>query len=164
MWTPGSSSGITIASIVNWIYPIALALDSVGNLYISDSPLIVMWNPTMQTATTIVYGYGSSSNQLSQVYALALTPDNANLFAADTDNHRVQKYSLINNCTSKFSVILPGICVIFAIRSLKKYCQSLILATIVRLMFDLKEKRNFPKTMKTAISSAIPKHRIWIFL
>jgi sugar lactone lactonase YvrE len=112
MWPSGSSSGTTIASTVSWIYPMALTLDSAGNIYVGDSSRIVKWSPTTQTATTIVSGgYGNSSNQLSMVYALALTPDNANLFAVDLGNNRVQKYSLINNCASKFSTtLLRDIC------------------------------------------------------
>jgi DNA-binding beta-propeller fold protein YncE len=103
MWLSGSTSGITIASTVSWIYPMALTLDSAGNVYVGDSFRIVKWNPTAQTATIIVSGYGNSSNQLSSVYALALTPNNTNLFAADLGNNRVQKFSLTNNCISKFS-------------------------------------------------------------
>ncbi len=106
MWLSGSSIGTTIASTVSWIYPMALTLDSTGNIYVGDVSRIVKWSPTTQTATTIVSGYGNASNQLSMVYALALTPDNANLFAVDLENNRVQKYSLINNCMSKFSMIL----------------------------------------------------------
>ncbi len=101
MWLSGSSSGVTIASTVGWSYPMALTLDSIGNIYVGDFTRIVKWNPTTQTATTIVSGYGNSSNQLSSVYALALTPNNANLFAADLGNNRIQKFSLTNSCISK---------------------------------------------------------------
>jgi hypothetical protein len=106
MWLSGSSSGITVASTNKWIYPVSLTLGSAGNIYIGGFGGIFKWSRTTQTVTTIVFGYGNSSNQLSGVIALALTPDNANLFAADLQNNRVQKYSLINNCTGKFSATL----------------------------------------------------------
>ncbi|CAF3391207.1 unnamed protein product [Rotaria sp. Silwood2] len=103
MWLSESSSGVTVVSTSDTIYPVSLTLDTVGNIYIGGIDSIVKWSRTTENFTTIVSGSGSSSDRVSGVIALALTPDNANLFAADIFNNRVQKYLPINNCAGNFS-------------------------------------------------------------
>ncbi|CAF3177150.1 unnamed protein product [Rotaria sp. Silwood2] len=106
MWPVGASSGITIIPTnTNGMYPLALELDSMGNIYVGGSN-IMKYNVATKTATTIVFSYGNSSNQVGMVNGLRFAANNTNLFAVDSSNHRVQRYSVIKNCGGK-SCISP---------------------------------------------------------
>jgi DNA-binding beta-propeller fold protein YncE len=84
--------------------PTGLAVDSHGNVYISEKYCnqVVKWagpnaNTSIRVAGTGVTG--GSNTQLSNPYGLYLDENNSALYVADLGNHRIQKFFLNSNST-----------------------------------------------------------------
>src|SRR5262249_27579378 len=94
-WVVIATSGTGLGQVGS---PSALAVDSVGNLYVADSgPSGPSGNPRIQKRDaqgnwSVLATYGSALGQVGDVSGLAI--DGAdNLYVADTRNSRVQVYT-----------------------------------------------------------------------
>jgi sugar lactone lactonase YvrE len=95
-------------------FPIWVAIDSLDNLYVADQVnnrvQLFPPNSTSVTAATTVAGgngEGSSATQLNFPYAIAL--DGAgNLYVADHNNHRVQKFPAGSRATTPATTVAGG--------------------------------------------------------
>ena len=106
LWHKTSSSGVLAADITNvpgntsstFIGPTGVVVDSVGNMYISDTfnHRVMKWAPnatngTLQTGTGVP---GNNSRQLNQPLGIYLDESNSYLYISDSHNHRIQRYQL----------------------------------------------------------------------
>jgi gliding motility-associated-like protein len=93
--TVAGSNGYT-ASANQLSFPIGLALDAAGNLYVADfySNRIQKWAPGALTGITVAggNGAGSAANQLNSPTAVAIDAL-GNIYIADQANHRIQKWA-----------------------------------------------------------------------
>ena len=97
-WTlvVGDSNGAIGTTSTMFHYPVGLTLDQWGNIYVADTfnNRIQFFSAGTQSGTTIagVGGVaGSNASLLNNPYAVLLD-DNYNLYVADGNNHRIQKF------------------------------------------------------------------------
>jgi sugar lactone lactonase YvrE len=103
--TPGFSGDSGPATAAQLFHPMGLALDSTGNLYITDSDNArireVTTNGVINTvAGNGIVGYGGDAGQATEAefsnpMGLALDPT-GNLYIADSNNHRIRKITASN--------------------------------------------------------------------
>lgn len=112
-WIIGASAGVTIAggnsngAALNQLNsPRAVISDSNGNIYISDTNnhRIIMWSQGATVGTVVVGITGVASSTATTLnYPNGITFDaNKNLYVADSNNFRIQKYIV---CPSKLYFI-----------------------------------------------------------
>jgi DNA-binding beta-propeller fold protein YncE len=118
LWHKNSSSGIqvvgdgTSGSSTNTIgSSVGLAVDSKGNIYVSDylNQRVMKWAPNATSGTLVAgtTGMSGSSNQLlSRPYGLYLDETNSYLYIADVANNRIQRYRL--NVTTNGTTVAGG--------------------------------------------------------
>jgi len=90
----GNGSGIAENQLNN---PYGLAVDSDGNIYVSDNEnsRVQKWVPGATTGITVAGGTkGSAYNQLNSPTAIFLDAGAKNLYISDGGNYRVQKWGL----------------------------------------------------------------------
>lgn len=103
-WVIGATTWTLVAGVTGTCgststmlcYPVALAMDYLGNLYVSDASndRVQFFRAGQSNGTTIagITGSpGSSATQLSSPYGVAVD-SNLTLYVADTGNQRIQKY------------------------------------------------------------------------
>jgi sugar lactone lactonase YvrE len=97
-WTllAGSASGSSGSTATLLYYPAGLAVDSYGNLFVTDSgnarvQFFLAGSSTGTTVAGVTGSAGSSATQLNTPYGVAIDSQR-NLYVADTYNYRVQKY------------------------------------------------------------------------
>ncbi|CAF1367383.1 unnamed protein product, partial [Rotaria magnacalcarata] len=104
-WNKGAKEGIVIAgghgqgnALTQLSYPSGLFVDTLGTLYVADSSnhRVMRWTQGDKKQGTVIVGgsgYGAGANQLK--YPRGLSFDRlGNLYVADRDNHRVQRFSI----------------------------------------------------------------------
>ncbi len=100
--TVKATSGTTVAgdgtlgAALNQISaPFGIALDTIGNVFVSDTAnhRIVKWAPGATTGTVVAggNGYGFGANQFKQPLGIFISPK-GDLYVADNNNSRVQKF------------------------------------------------------------------------
>ncbi|CAF1075166.1 unnamed protein product [Rotaria sp. Silwood1] len=111
-WSKNAQEGITVAGSSNGSYgydaallnnPVDIFVDTeTGVLYIADTynRRIQRWLPGALKGDTIVGGFDNDNPNTQMMIPVALTFDSeGNLFVTDINNHRVQKFALIDNTT-----------------------------------------------------------------
>lgn len=75
----------------------SVTVDSSGNIYILDSGnwRVTMWTPGARVGAIVAggNGLGSSTNQINWAYGLFVEPITSIIWIADTNNHRIVKWS-----------------------------------------------------------------------
>jgi sugar lactone lactonase YvrE len=97
-WTliAGDPSGTVGATSTMLYYPVGVALDSWGNMYVADTynhriQFFLAGQSSGTTIAGVAATRGNSSTLLNFPYNLVLDAD-LNLYVADSMNHRVQKF------------------------------------------------------------------------
>ncbi|CAF2062806.1 unnamed protein product [Rotaria magnacalcarata] len=104
-WKKGAKEGIVVAggqgrgnSLTQLSYPSGLFVDTLGTLYVADSKnhRVMRWTQGDTKQGTVIVGgndYGAGANEFN--YPTGLSFDrHGNLYAADHNNHRVQRFSI----------------------------------------------------------------------
>ncbi|CAF3736079.1 unnamed protein product [Rotaria socialis] len=104
-WNKGATEGIVIAgekgkgnSLTQLSHPQGIFVDTLGTLYVADSRncRVMRWTLGDKKQCTVVVGgndYGAGANQFSNPVGLSFDR-HGNLYVADTNNHRVQRFSI----------------------------------------------------------------------
>jgi hypothetical protein len=108
LFQSGESNGITVAGstspnpTINLRYPTGIVLDAEKYLFIVDHLNHRIVGSGLNGFRCLVgcYGEGSQSNQL--IWPISFSFDRSgNMFVADRDNHRIQKFEYLESCFGK---------------------------------------------------------------
>jgi sugar lactone lactonase YvrE len=93
-------------------YPTGIAVDSNENLYITDSAnhRVMLWPPN-STNGNIIAGTGtagSDSFSLNYPEGIFLDEDNSYIYIADTENNRIQRFSLLGRLPNNGTTVAGG--------------------------------------------------------
>ncbi|CAF0855149.1 unnamed protein product [Adineta ricciae] len=96
---PASGISYQNCSMNSQYYPSGIAVDSVGNVYVSSyyCNWVVKWAPNATSGTLAagsMYEGGSTDYTLYAPYNIALDEENSFLYVVDRYNHRVQRFLL----------------------------------------------------------------------
>ncbi|CAF1319197.1 unnamed protein product [Rotaria magnacalcarata] len=104
-WNKGAKEGIVIAggqgkgsALTQLYYPRGIFVDTLGTLYVADSGnhRVMRWTQGDNKQGTVIVGgngEGAGANQLNRPEGLSFDRL-GNLYVADRDNHRVQRFSI----------------------------------------------------------------------
>ncbi|CAF3770780.1 unnamed protein product [Rotaria socialis] len=105
-WVEGAKEGIVVAggqgegsALTQLKYPNGIFVDTLGTLYVADMGInrVMRWTQggKKKQGTVIVggHGEGKGANQLSYPYGLSFDRQ-GNLYVADVNNNRVQRFSI----------------------------------------------------------------------
>ncbi|CAF3254829.1 unnamed protein product, partial [Rotaria socialis] len=104
-WNKGATEGIVVAgekgkgnSLTQLSHPQGIFVDTLGTLYVADqgNNRVMRWTLGDKKQPTVVVGgnrYGAGANQFSNPVGLSFDR-HGNLYVADTNNHRVQRFSI----------------------------------------------------------------------
>ncbi|CAF2073151.1 unnamed protein product, partial [Rotaria magnacalcarata] len=104
-WVEGAKEGIVVAgeqglgsALTQLYHPRGLFVDALGTLYVADSGnhRVMRWTQGDNKQGTVLAGgngAGAGANQFSSPVGLSFDR-HGNLYVADRDNHRVQRYSI----------------------------------------------------------------------
>jgi hypothetical protein len=109
----GQTSATTVAgtgapSTITFLYPSDVKLDGDGYLFVVDTNnrRIIGSGPDGFRCVAGCSGvYGSASNQLSNPHSMSFDSD-GNIWVADLDNLRIQKFLLRTNCCGEYRLVL----------------------------------------------------------
>ena len=108
-WIPGTGIGNVVAGTngvlgsnsLTMAYPVAVRIDPLGNLFVVDNNnhrvQLYCRFPTVSTTARTILGTGfpgSTATTLKYPSGIALDSD-LNVYVADNDNHRIQKFARI---------------------------------------------------------------------
>ncbi|CAF3243629.1 unnamed protein product, partial [Rotaria socialis] len=104
-WVEGAKEGIVVAggqragsALIQLYYPQGIFVDTLGTLYVADSlnHRVTRWTQgDKKQGTVIVGGHGEGKGVNQFNYPIGLSCDrHGNLYVADQDNHRVQRFSI----------------------------------------------------------------------
>ncbi|CAF2108019.1 unnamed protein product [Rotaria magnacalcarata] len=104
-WNKGATEGIVVAggqgkgkNLTQLSSPLGIFGDTLGTLYVADSEnhRVMRWTQGDKKQGTVIVGgngKGKGANQLQYPYGLSFDR-HGNLYVADYDNNRVQRFSI----------------------------------------------------------------------
>ncbi|CAF3278583.1 unnamed protein product [Rotaria socialis] len=104
-WNKGAKEGIVVAggqgagnALAQLYFPNGIFVDTLGTLYVADyhNNRVMRWTQGEKKQGTVIvdgYGKGSGATQFNSPFGLSFDRQ-GNLYVADNNNHRVQRFSI----------------------------------------------------------------------